>query len=708
MARGRLRVQPRRLLCHRRRRLREHLRRPGEVAPCDRRDRSRRDDGCLRCTGRPAHGRRWRGADLGPLPARRTPRDGRVGIRLLRRGHAGREGAVREIALKILHPHLSRSDRAREAFFAEARAAAVLRHPNIVAVLGVGVHHTGHGPGIGAGTEPRTGTGTGANAEEPQAWIALDRAPGISLAEYVEHRGALPVRQALTVASAVLRALEAAHDIGLVHRDVSPANIMVDPDPAGHVGIDGVRLLDFGLADAAGRPALGTDVLRSAPDATTQEIPVVQSVLGSVNYMSPEQARGDAVDERGDVYQLGGVLYFALTARAPFVRDSVAAVMRAHVQSPPPVPSVQHSGIPRSVDRLVVKALLKDPDARFPSAAAMGAAVDAALDRIGAGGVPGRAAAPPEGALPGGGRVLPADDTTGLFRPGDLAELAERTMVLGAVPVPVPDPVPVPHPIPTAHPAPATIVHATGNARAGTASAAVVVPPDNPAWVRSGRSRRRGGGLWAVSMILVIGGAFAWVLAAGGAAPTSVAVTSSTPAPASATPEPMITAHATAAPKTIRVPEVSVMTLDGARAALAALGLRLGALTLQDSGRPLDTVLGVSPAAGTFLDPGDPVDLTVASGSNTVPDTVGLSKAEAIAALENAGFLVLTDSRPDAAATPGTVIAVAPSGQKTLRLGTSITLTLATAPEPSAAPTATSTPPPGPTQTPAPTQAPTG
>ncbi|MEC5150685.1 PASTA domain-containing protein [Cryobacterium sp. GrIS_2_6] len=617
------------------------------------------------------------------------------------------EGAVTEIALKILHPHLSRSDRAREAFFAEARGAAVLRHPNIVAVLGVGVHHTGHGRGPGAGTAG-TGTGTsadadaGANAEEPQAWIALDRAPGISLAEYVEHRGALPVGQALTVASAVLRALEAAHDIGLVHRDVSPANIMVDPDPAGHVGIAGVRLLDFGLADAAGRPALGTDVLRSAPDATTQEIPAVQSVLGSVNYMSPEQARGDAVDERGDVYQLGGVLYFALTARPPFVRDSVAAVMRAHVQSPPPVPSVQHSGIPRSVDRLVVKALLKDPDARFPSAAAMGAAVDAALDRIGAGGVPGRAAAPPEVALPGGGRVLPSDDTTGLFRPGDLAELAERTMVLGAVPVP--DPVPVPHPVPAAVPAPATIVHATGNARAGTASAAVVVPPDNPAWVRSGRSRRRGGGLWAVSMILVIGGVFAWVLAAGGAAPTSVAVTSSTPAPASATAGPMITAHATAAPKTIRVPEVSVMTLDGARAALAALGLRLGALTLQDSGRPLDTVLGVSPVAGTFLNPGDPVDLTVASGSNTVPDTVGLSKAEAIAALENAGFLVLTDSRPDPAATPGTVIAVAPSGQKTLRLGTSITLTLSAVPEPSATPTATSTPPPGPTPTPAPTQ----
>ncbi|MDY7542991.1 MULTISPECIES: protein kinase domain-containing protein [unclassified Cryobacterium] len=606
------------------------------------------------------------------------------------------EGAATEIALKILHPHLSRSDRAREAFFAEARAAAALRHPNIVAVLGVGVHNTGHGSGTTAGTDSRSGPG--ANAEEPQAWIALDRAPGISLAEYVEHRGALPVAQALTVASAVLRALAAAHAIGLVHRDVSPANIMVNPDMAGHVGSDGVRLLDFGLADAAGRPALGTDVLRSTLDATTQEIPAVQSVLGSVNYMSPEQARGDAVDERGDVYQLGGVLYFALTARAPFLRDSVAAVLRAHVQSPPPVPSVQQSGIPRSVDRLVVKALLKDPDARFPSAAAMGVAVDSALDRIGAGGAPGRSAAPLEGAPAGGVLAAPSDDTTGLFRPGDLAELAERTRVLGAVPVPVPGPAP----------APATIVHATGNARAGTASAAVIAVPDNPAWVRNGRSRRRGGGLWAVSMILVIGGAFAWILAAGGAAPTSVAVTSSTPAPASATPEPMITAHATAAPKTIRVPEVSVMTLDGARAALAALGLRLGALTLQDSVRPLDTVLGVSPAAGSFLDPGDTVDLTVASGSNTVPNTVGLSKAEAIAALENAGFVVLTDSKPDSAAPPGTVIAVAPSGQNALRLGTSITLTVSTAPEPSATPTATSTPQPTPTPTPSPTQTPAG
>ena len=266
-------------------------------------------------------------------------------------------GTEASVALKILHPHLSRSEQSREAFFAEARAAAVLRHPNIVAVLGVGVHDA---------------------AQEPLAWIALDLAPGVSLAEHVEKHGALAVGAALTVAAGVLLALNAAHRNGLIHRDVSPANIMVEPAADGTILVTGVRLLDFGLADAAGRPVLGTDVLRSPPErgaAATREV----GVLGSANYMSPEQARGRTVDERGDIYQLGGVLYFALTARPPFLRDSTSAVLQAHVQSPPPVPSVLRPGIPREVDRIVVKALLKDPASRYRSALEMGEAIAAVL-----------------------------------------------------------------------------------------------------------------------------------------------------------------------------------------------------------------------------------------------------------------------------------------------------------------------------------------
>ncbi|WP_241993292.1 protein kinase [Cryobacterium sp. TMB1-7] len=130
------------------------------------------------------------------------------------------------IALKILHPVLSSSPRLREAFFREARAAASVRHPNIVAVLDVGVHD---------------------DAAEPLAWIALDLAPGESLAEHVGRTGPLPVPDALTVALAVLQALAAAHAAGLIHRDVSPANIMIAPGGDGRLDIAGVRLLDFGL-----------------------------------------------------------------------------------------------------------------------------------------------------------------------------------------------------------------------------------------------------------------------------------------------------------------------------------------------------------------------------------------------------------------------------------------------------------------------------
>jgi len=163
-----------------------------------------------------------------------------------------------------LHPELSRTPRLHEAFFREARAAGGIRHPNIVAVLDVGVHD---------------------DAREPLAWIALELAAGETLAEHVRHSGPLSVADALTLASAVLRGLAATHDAGLIHRDVSPANIMIAPASTGALGLEGVRLLDFGLADAAGRAATGSDVLRSEPEGEGEPA----GVLGSVNYMSPEQ-----------------------------------------------------------------------------------------------------------------------------------------------------------------------------------------------------------------------------------------------------------------------------------------------------------------------------------------------------------------------------------------------------------------------------------
>ncbi|WP_164861859.1 serine/threonine-protein kinase, partial [Microbacterium sp. CPCC 204701] len=252
------------------------------------------------------------------------------------------------IALKVLHPHLSERPAAREAFLAEARRAQPLRHPHIVGVLGVGVDHDG---------------------EAPVAWIALERAAGSSLSQHVARNGPLTPAHAVAVIDGVLRALEAAHAIGLIHRDVSPSNVMVVPDASGALASDGVRLLDFGLADATGTAAIGTDDLLSV-DAKGRA-----GVMGNVNYMSPEQVRGMPVDARGDVYQAGALLHFALTGRPPFPCQTTGQTLRAHLEAPPPLPSASDGSIPRGLDRVVVRAMLKDPADRFPSGAAMRAAV---------------------------------------------------------------------------------------------------------------------------------------------------------------------------------------------------------------------------------------------------------------------------------------------------------------------------------------------
>ena len=528
------------------------------------------------------------------------------------------------LALKILHPELSLSPRLRDAFFREARAAGRVRHPNIVAVQDVGVHD---------------------DAEEPQAWIALDLASGTTLAEHVGQAGPLPVQDALTVGLAVLQALVAAHGAGLIHRDISPANIMVDPAEDGSLHSAGIRLLDFGLADAAGRAALGSDVLGSEPADGAGPV----GVLGSVNYMSPEQAAGVPVDERGDLYQLGGVLYFALTGRPPFARESAAAVMRAHALTPPPVPSVVRAGIPRGVDRIVVRALLKHPDDRFESADQMRLAILAL-------------------AAPAPAATDPGDDHTRRFDSRidvPVTDSARTTVLLRS---------------PQAAPRYAQV--------------------GSPAPLRAGR--RQGAarpGPW-VALVLIIGVVAAGWAAAASDAGGSVVAVSSTPAPAQTpteTPAPPPT-PVEAPADSVQVPELTMMSLGEARAALESAGLRLGGLTTRDSVRAGDTVLALEPGAGSWLTDGDAVNVVVASGSNSVPDTVGLTSAEGVAALQNAGFVTVVESRSEASTEPGIVLTSQPGQAAVLRLGTSVTLVVAG--ELAALPPSTPTPSPGPTTTP--------
>ena len=513
------------------------------------------------------------------------------------------------VAVKILHPRLSRSPSARAEFLAVGRAAAPLRHPNIAAVVDLGVAEAG---------------------EDDRAWIAMERARGVSLAERVERAGPLDPASAVEVAIAILSGLEAAHVSGVIHGDVTPANVLVDADVDGVVGRAAVKLVDFGLHESE------TGV-----------------VLGSVNYLAPERARGEAADERGDLYQTAGVLYFAITGEPPFVRSSTEVVLRAHAVSPPPVPSAARPGVGRGLDRVVARGLLKDPAARFDSAGMMREELEA-LSRS-------------------SDRALPRT-----------VRLPSRA---AAWPMPVPRP---PRPAAPAgivdlspdHGTKAEVPQADGGSRG--AVAAVV------------------GGL-LLTAVVVIGG---WAMAS---ARVPVPTIAPLPPSASAAPTaPPIEADAPGAPpRSATMPVVDLLSLAEARAVIEGSGLTVGALTVEDSARAGDTVLGSSVPAGAPATRGTAVDLRVASGSNLIPPTAGESSDEAIAAVQAAGFAVLVTRTRTYAVGADRVLFTDPAAGTLMRLGTTVTITVASplvapSPSPSERPGASASPSPSPSPSPTP------
>ncbi|MAL07194.1 MAG: hypothetical protein CMH36_10265 [Microbacterium sp.] len=258
------------------------------------------------------------------------------------------------VALKVLHPHFADDERTWDAFFEEVRASSAIDHPAMVEVVDWGVHQGG-----GA----------------PSAWIAMEFVPGSTLGQHVRRWGPLARSDALIVADALLRVIEASHDAGIVHRDISPSNVMVEMQfGAAGVRPGSVRLLDFGLADLSGRSTHGADPLLSAAGG---------GVVANVPYASPEHLTGRSVVEASDVYQVAAVLWFALTGAPPFTGDS-EAVSLAHRTSPAPRLRDVLAGIDPALDRAIARALAKDPASR-PSARDM----RAALLRAGAAETPG-------------------------------------------------------------------------------------------------------------------------------------------------------------------------------------------------------------------------------------------------------------------------------------------------------------------------------
>jgi predicted Ser/Thr protein kinase len=241
----------------------------------------------------------------------------------------------RDVAVKVIAPELVEDDQTRTRFLSEARAAGAVEHPNVVPV---------HGAGIAEG----------------RAYLVMRYVAGDDLRTLVRRDGACSPRQAAEVAEQLGAALDAIHRAGYVHRDVKPQNVMIGAD--GHV-----YLSDFGLA----KEALAT----SGP--TTSE-----HWVGTLDYVAPEQIRGERIGPRADVYALGGVLCFMLTGRVPFDRPTDEAKLWAHLHDAPPVPSEHVPGLPPELDAVVARAMAKDPAARQASAGDLGrAARDAAEGR---------------------------------------------------------------------------------------------------------------------------------------------------------------------------------------------------------------------------------------------------------------------------------------------------------------------------------------
>ena len=225
----------------------------------------------------------------------------------------------RLVAVKILKADLAQDEDFRRRFNAESQAVAQLSHPNIVSVYDVS---------RGGDTE----------------YIVMELIDGITLKQYMEKRGQLNWRESLHFITQIMRGLSHAHSRGIVHRDIKPQNIMVLRDGS-------VKVADFGIA-----------CLENSAQTLTQE------ALGSVHYISPEQARGDRTDARSDIYSAGVVLYEMLTGRLPFEGDSAVSVAIQHLSSIPLAPREINPDIPEQMELICMKAMASDIDRRYHSA----------------------------------------------------------------------------------------------------------------------------------------------------------------------------------------------------------------------------------------------------------------------------------------------------------------------------------------------------
>ncbi len=270
--------------------------------------------------------------------------DGFAGYRIERRlGRGGmgilylaiEPGLDRRVALKLIAPEAASDDVFARRFAEESRIAAAIEHPNVVPIYAAG-------------------------KEEGVPFIAMRFVSGSDLGRRIAREGRLEPEPAVALIAQIGNGLDAIHAAGLVHRDVKPANVLL----SGEEGAEHAYITDFGVARNV---------------ATQSGLTQTGRFVGTLDYVAPEQISGGEVDARADVYALGCLLFKLLTGEVPFPRDGEAARLYAHLNDPPPAPSLYAQEVPMALDDVVVRAMSKQPGDRYPSAGDLGRAAQAAL-----------------------------------------------------------------------------------------------------------------------------------------------------------------------------------------------------------------------------------------------------------------------------------------------------------------------------------------
>lgn len=636
--------------------------------------------------------------------------------------HRGRDlRLARRVAIKLMRPDLARDPQFQSRFRREAHSSAALNHPNIVSVFDTGniqledtAHHGVMCP-----------------------FLVMEFVDGRTLRDLIQ-RGDVDPSSAARWMGAVLAALDYSHSQGIVHRDIKPANIMV-------TGNGTVKVMDFGIARA----------LADSAATMTQ----TQAVVGTAQYLAPEQARGEKVDARSDLYSAGCVLFELFTGRPPFQGDSPVSVAYQHVREEPPTPSTLNSLVTPGLDQVVRRALAKDPEDRYQT----GTEFAHALERAAAGQDPHPAktsqtrdddattALPPAAAGAG---------AAALGTPGDAADVG--TEGISAEQDPYPDPAPTqtfspkqddesPPRLPTGHqPVLPPLEYRDPRSPSTGETHEADADWDHPIRMRSDEDperRRRGGaakvmiGVFVVLLAIgaVVGG---WLLvqqldqrrveanqvfvpevrgltqmeAQNALTQADLrpilsevfddeieknrAVGTDPEEGSTVTRDREITLKISSGPAQVTIPEDLVGQSEATvRDTLEGLGLSISSVRdVESSTVPRDRLVETSPALGATVRSGSAVELHMSNGQVSVPTLTGISEEEALDRVEEAGLRLSVVDVESTAEDPGTVLEQDPQPGTLVAQDSSVTVRVAREPEPSPSPTPTPSPTPSPSE----------